>query len=266
MTPAFIEAVAVVGPGLGDWSRAVDVLRDPSTYLVDEVMVDASVAVTPNERRRTTPTIRLALQVLDQLVKRSSLDLSRAASIFATSWGDLQVIENILTALATPGIPVSPVQFHNMVHNAPAGYWSIGAGARRSSTSVTAGEGTFAAGLMDALVWVRSRKENVLYVCYDYPGPAIVNRYHPIGAPFAVAMALTAEPTGNSSCTVGIECGPERPETTMDHPDLERLRGGNPAARALPLLRAIATGAGGRVVLSSELGRSSVTIDVVPLH
>jgi hypothetical protein len=266
VNPAFVEAVAVVGPGLPDWCRTADVLRDPSAYLADEVAVEGAVSVMSNERRRTTVTIRLALQVLDQLTKGSSLDLSRVTSVFATSWGDLQVIENLLTALVTPGIPVSPVQFSNLVHNAPAGYWSIGAGARRSSTSVTAGEETFAAGLVDALVWVNCRNETVLYVCYDHPGPAIVDRYHPVGAPFAVALALTAEPTSNSCCTVEVELGPEQPETAMEHPDLERLRGGNPAARALPLLRAIATGTGGRVVLSSDSGRSSLVINVVPRH
>jgi hypothetical protein len=116
------------------------------------------------------------------------------------------------------------------------------------------------------LAWLRNRNDCVLYVCYDYPGPAIVNRYHPIDAPFAVAMALTAEHTDNSCCAVRIELIPEQPETLMEHPDLERLRGGNPAARALPVLRTIASGVGGRVILSSAAGRSSVAIDVVPLH
>jgi hypothetical protein len=265
MSPVFVESVAVLGPGLPDWSKAVTVLRDPSTYVAGDVLVDSSAPGAANERRRATPTIRLALQVLDQLARRSSLDLSRSVSVFATSWGDLQVIENMLTALATPGIPVSPVQFHNMVHNAPAGYWSIGTGGRYSSTSVTAGEVTFVAGLIDALVSVRTRQENVLYACYDYPGPALVDRYLPIGAPFAVAMALTAERIGNPCCAIDIERGLGQPETTMEHQDLERLRRCNPAARALPFLGAIAAG-GGRVVLSFEPGKPSVTVDVKPLH
>jgi hypothetical protein len=266
MNGVFVDAIAVVGPGLSDWSRTIAVLRDPSTYLADEVTVDASVAVTPNERRRTTPLIQLALEVLDQLRKRSVIDLSQMASVFATSWGDLQVIENMMNALVAPGIPVSPVQFHNMVHNAPAGYWSIGARARRSSTSLTGGEGTFAAGLADASAWVLSRSESVLFVCYDYPGPGIFNRYYPIGAPFAVAMVMTAERTENSCCALRLEIGCEQRVTTLEYPDLERLRNGNPAAHGLPLLRAIATGAGGRVVLPWAPGRSSVVIDVAPLH
>ena len=265
MTAAYVEAIAVIGPGLSDWESAAGALRDLSTYRADGIIADTAVGVPPNERRRTTPLIRLALGVLDQLAKRSSLDLSQAGSVFATSWGDLEVTENMMSALIAPGIPVSPVQFHNIVHNAPAGYWSIGARARKSSTSLTAGEGTFAAGLTDALAWVATRNEAVVFVCYDYPGPAIFDNYHPIHARFAVAMALTAERTDGSCCRVQIGYVPKALESVMAQPDLESLRTGNPAARALPLLAAIASGVGDRVVISSATGGSSVAIEVVPV-
>jgi|HubBroStandDraft_1064217.scaffolds.fasta_scaffold01230_6 hypothetical protein len=265
MTAAYVEAIAVIGPGLSDWEEAVGALRDPSTYRADGVIADAAIGVPPNERRRTTPLIRLTLGVLDQLAKRSALDLSQAASVFATSWGDMEVIQNMMNALIGPGIPVSPVQFHNMVHNAAAGFWSIGTRARKASTSLTAGERTFAAGLTDAVAWVATRNETVLFVCYDYPGPAIFNRYNPIDAQFAVAMALTAERTDRSCCRVQIGYIPETPESVMAQPDLESLRTGNPAARALPFLAAIANGVGDRVIVSSAAPGSSVAIDVVPV-
>jgi hypothetical protein len=210
--------------------------------------------------------IRLTLEVLAQLAKQSRLDLSQVASVFATSWGDLQVIENMMSALVAPGIPVSPVQFHNMVHNAPAGYWSIGVRAQRSSTSLTADEGTFAAGLIDALAWVKSRKESVLLVCYDCPGPEIYDRYQPIEAPFAMAMTLTAVATGESCCGLRLRIDEERPETTLSVPELERLRRGNPAARALTLLETIATRAERQVVLTLHPGATTLAVDLVPLH
>jgi Beta-ketoacyl synthase, N-terminal domain len=266
MSAAFIEAVAVVGSGLRDWDTAQSALRDPATYQPGQVVTDGSASMPPNERRRTTPVIRLVLEVMQQLQSRSGINLSNTASVFATSWGDLQVIENMMSSLVAPGIPVSPVQFHNMVHNAPAGYWSIGAGARSSSTSLTAGDGTFAAGLADAVAWVNSHDESVSYVCYEYPGPVIFENYSPIDAPFAVAMLLTAKRTERSGWSVALEIGPALPETTMEYPDLESLRRGNPAARSLPLLQATASGDRQSVVLSLAAGRSSVAIDVVPLH
>jgi hypothetical protein len=266
VSAAFIEAVAVVGPGLQDWDTAQSALRRPATYQPGQVVTEGSATMPPNERRRTTPVICLVLQVLQQLQRRSATDLSQTASVFATSWGDLQVIENMMSSLIAPGIPVSPVQFHNMVHNAPAGYWSIGARARSSSTSLTAGDGTFAAGLADAVALVNSQDESVSYVCYEHPGPAVFDNYSPINTPFAVAMLLTAKRTERSSWSVALEIGPAKPETTMEYPDLECLRRGNPAARSLPLLQATASGDGQRVILSLASGRSSVAIDVVPLH
>ncbi|MBR0701952.1 beta-ketoacyl synthase chain length factor [Bradyrhizobium diazoefficiens] len=267
MRTAFVEAVAVVGSGLQDWDMAQSALRDPSTYRPGQVMTDGSDTMPPNERRRTTPVIRLVLQVMQQLQSRSTIDLSRSASVFATSWGDLQVIENMMSSLIAPGIPVSPVQFHNMVHNAPAGYWSIGARARSSSTSLTAGDGTFAAGLADAVACANSHDDEcVSYVCYEHPGPAVFEDYSPINTPFAVAMLLTAKRTERSSCSVALEICPAMPETTMEYADLESLRRGNPAARSLPLLQATTRDDAQRVILSLATGKSSVAIDVVRLH
>lgn len=266
MSAVFVDAIAVIGPGLRDWDSASDVLRDPSTYASGQVVADSLTATPANERRRTTPLIRLPLEVMDQLQRRTVVDLSQTATIFATAWGDLQVIENMMRSLVAPGIPVSPVQFHNMVHNAPAGYWSIGAHAQGSSTSLTAGEETFVAGLTDALASVKSQNRSVLYVCYEYPGPGVFKPYSTVSEPFAVAMLLAPARTARSAWTLTMEIGVARQETTMAHPGLEDLRRSNPAARSLPLLQATATGARGLAVFSLLAGHSSVVIDVVPLH
>jgi hypothetical protein len=262
MNPAYVESLVVIGPGLTGWDETAAILRDPSAYVPQDVE-DVAIAMTPNERRRTTPVIRLALRALGQLTECSSLDLSKAASIFATSWGDLQVIDSILTTLTVPGIPVSPVQFHNVVHNTPAGYWSIASRARGSSTSVTAGEATFAAGLTDAMAALTVGEATVLFVCYDHPGPAILDRYHPVCSPFITAMALTAQPTGRYCCALRAEVVERRRETEMASSALEALRVGNAAARILPVLQAIAGGEGGRVYVTNP-GSSSLAIDVLP--
>jgi hypothetical protein len=52
-------------------------------------------------------------------------------------------------------------------------------------------------------------------------------------------------------------------EERMVNEDLERLRSANPAAGALPLLRALATGGGGRVVLPHVNGLQ-LAVDVEP--
>lgn len=266
MMTAFVELVAMVGPGLAGWREGAAILSDPETYVPAEVVLDNTGAMTANERRRTTPVIRLALQVLEQLSTQSSLAPSAATSVFATSWGDYQVIANVLSALTMPGVPVSPVHFHNIVHNTPAGYWSIGSGARGLSTSLSAADATLAAGLMEAFVCLSDADAPVLFVGYDHPLPPILDQFHAIEAPFAVAMMLSARRTKACRCALHLEIVPEQPLTRMAHADLERLRTGNPAARALPLLQAIALRARHRVILPSTIRGSCLAVDIVPVH
>jgi 3-oxoacyl-(acyl-carrier-protein) synthase len=175
MRPAFVESIAVIGPGLADWHEGQGVLREPSTYRVGPLSSDGAIALRGrHKRRRTTPVIRLALQVVDQLTRSSSLDLSKATSVFASAVGDLQGLDGVCTALAAPDASVSPLQFHNVIHNIPAGTWSRAAGATAPSTSLSAGDATFAAGLIEAIACLGQGGDGpVLLVCYDHPGPAV---------------------------------------------------------------------------------------------
>ena len=265
MKTAYVEAVAVIGPGLDDWHRAASVLRDPAAYMPGPVSLDNAGGMTANERRRTTPVIRLVLQVLEQLSAQSSLDLSSAMAIFATSWGDMKVVDTMLCTLPMPGSPVSPVHFHYSAHNTPAGYWSIGTGARGLSTSLTAADATVAAGLLESFVCLGDDDAPLLLVCYDHSLPAAWDQFYHIEGPFAAAMTLTSRRTEQSRCAMTLRLLPEQPETRMAHPALERLRLGNPAARTLPILQAMGMHAPCRVVLPSTIGRSSLAIDIEPL-
>ena len=266
MKTAYVEAVAVVGPGLVDWPQAASVLRDPAAYMPSSVRLDDAGGMTANERRRTTPLMRLVLQVLEQLSARSSLDLSSAMAIFASSWGDPKVVDMMLCTMPMPGAPVSPVHFHYCAHNMAAGYWSIGTGARGLSTSLTAADASVAAGIVEAFVCLDGDDDApLLLVCYDHPLPAPWDRFYRIEAPFAAAMTLTSRRTEQSRCAMTLTLLPEQPETRMAHPALERLRLGNPSARALPILQALAMPAPSRVVLPSTIGRSSLAVDIEPL-
>jgi hypothetical protein len=263
MKSMFVEAAAVLGPGLPDWEEGAAVLRNPAAYVAQDIPPEGSSSLSPNERRRTTPLIRLALRVVDQLARSSSLDLSKAVSVFASSDGDLQVIDGVCWALSLPGQPVSPMQFHNIVHNAPAGYWSLGARARAPSTSLTGRYATVSSGLLEAFTLLATGSSPVLFACCDHPGPYRVDKYRPRLAPFAIALALTPEPTRNYLCALRPSIVGETLETKMSVDELEALRRGNPTARALPLLRAIAMGTESRVVLS-YVGQSSLAVDVIP--
>ena len=85
---------------------------------------------------------------------------------------------------------VSPTRFHNSVHNAPAGYWSIATGARGPSTSLCAHESSFAAGLLEAAIQAHAEATRVLLIAYDLPHPFPLSAVAPVSAPFGVALLL----------------------------------------------------------------------------
>src|SRR5690606_38731424 len=62
---------------------------------------------------------------------------------------------------------ISPIKFHNSVHNAAAGYWSIGTGSLAPYTAISAHEYTFGAGLIEAAAQATCEQRPVLYVAFD---------------------------------------------------------------------------------------------------
>lgn len=265
MNEVFLESIEFVAPGLVNWRHSIPVLEGSVPYAAGEIMAEATLSMSESERRRSTRVIRLALQVVDQLAKQSRLDLSKTTSVFASSEGDLQVIDKVARALLLPNQPVSPVDFHNIVHNAPAGYWSIGAAAKGASTTVIAGDATFAAGYLEALGHLCVGATSVMFVCYDHPGPPVFNKYRPLSAPFAVAMMLTTDTAASHICAFRSEiiASDSASSDKLSDPALEQLRCSNPSARALPLLVAIARGEATRTKLP-YLNLRSVAIDVAP--
>jgi len=248
----YVAGIGVVMPGVENWQQAKQVLVDPVGY-------DSSAALAPmaknllpaNERRRTTRLIQMALHCGEDAVQNWQGDLASVfqgdlASVFASSCGDLEIVDKIMQALTLPARPVSPTQFHNSVHNAPAGYWSILSGSNAPSTSISAWDASFSAGLLEAATQVVTEHQHVLLVAYDYPPPARLTDKRQITAPFAVALLLMQEAHGPA---LKIELDRSVGESTLTDSSLESLRLANPAARSLPLMQLLAAGQGGEVNL-----------------
>jgi hypothetical protein len=162
---------------------------------------------------------------------------------------------------------VSPTRFTNSVHNAAAGYWHIAAGSRAPSTSLAAFDASFAAGLLEAVLQVCSGDAPVLLVACDVPYPEPLHAVRPVLDTFAVALLLapagecqSAHPVLHLRHTEAVSASPVTP---CDHAGLEAVRMGIPAARALPLLQAIAHGDAAQVVLDSLPG-AVLVVDVEP--
>jgi len=236
-----VESIGLTAPGMAGWEAAVPVLCGAAPLDATGVPAFKPNLLPPNERRRTTALIKLALQTAEDALARSRFALHELASVFASAEGDGEIVDRICTALTLPDHPVSPTHFHNSVHNAPAGYWAIAAGARRFSTSLAAGADTFATGLLEAAGVAVLERVPVLLLAYDYPLPPALAGHGYVDGVFAAAMVLTAdEVSGMARLELSLQEGTVAPPA-LSAP-LDALRAHNPAAAALPLLQVLARG------------------------
>lgn len=235
-----IRGVGLCGPGLAGWGASRAVLAGAQPYMPAPTGVPPSTLLPANERRRAVPTVKLALAVGAEAFAGSGLDPAETASVFASSGGDGDTIHEIMNTLASPERALSPTRFHNSVHNAAAGYWSIAAQSRAASTSLCCHDDSFAAGLLEAMAQVAVEQRDTVLMAYDMNYPFPLSELRPVIAPFAVALVLSASPGGLGGIELNLAPGASAPSPAP--PALEALRQGAPAARALPLLCALARG------------------------
>jgi lambda repressor-like predicted transcriptional regulator len=257
-----VEAVALCGPGLPDWPSSRLVLAGAAPYRPAPIVLDAPAQLSPAERRRAVPSVRLALGVAAAAVAQSGLDPKTLPAVFTSSGADGETIAAILSALATPEREVSPTRFHNSVHNAPSGYWGIAVQSREAVSSVSGYDASFAMGLLEAAVQTMTAGRPTLLVAYDLPYPHPLDSVRQIDASFGVAMILSPLPSNGALATLRLRIAGCHATSTCSDPCLEALRRGNPAARALPLLVRFA--AGGTECIGMDLSHGALEIDVEP--
>ena len=237
---------AVLGPGLPGWPAARAVLCGAAHYEFAAVPEPAPELLPANERRRASSSARWALTVGRHALGERLAEAGEIATVFASCGGDGPITHQICEVLASPERAVSPTAFHNSVHNAPAGYWSIATRSRAPSTSLCGHDGSFAAGLMEAATQVVAEGRSVLLVAYDLPYPEPMHLLWPI--PNAFAAALLLDPAGAEGINMAVELRAGAAQITWPSM-LPRELAANPAAHALALLEGLARGEPRRVAL-----------------
>lgn len=250
-----VRGVGVYGPGLSGWAQAGEVLAGRQPFGLAPISLPPAEALPPAERRRAGVAIKLAFAAGFDAVRQAGADASTLRSVFSSSGGDCDNCHAILETLASTDRAVSPTRFHNSVHNAPSGYWSIATACRATSTSLSAYDGSFAAGLLEAATQVVSSGESCLLLAYDSPYPGPLGAVRSIPHPFGVGMVLSADPAPGTLATLVLTPGRQAPTRMADGP-LETMRQGVPAARCLPLLQCLAQGRHERLTLEYLDGMS----------
>lgn len=259
----FVEAVGLAAPGLNNWQESLPVLRGQQDYQPSALERYKPEQLPPNERRRATDLVRMAFRVCEDLLRDQPADVRQCATVFASSGGDYPIIDQICKALCENERLVSPTQFHNSVHNSAAGYWSIATGSRAPSTSISAYDDSFGAGLVEAAgVCVIEQLPTILAV-YDIKPPEPLQSKRPISQDFGVALLLTPTASARSLAQLTIKTAAHADGTPVQVAALETLRLSNPAARSLPLLEFIARQQPGYVLLAAN-NNPALTIEVKP--
>ncbi|AOX19098.1 beta-ketoacyl synthase chain length factor [Kozakia baliensis] len=256
-----VTGISVWGPGLEGWARARAVLRGEEPHEETERPLPVPPFLAPNERRRTSAVVRLALEIAREACAQAQCDGATLSAVFSSSNGDGAVLDSILHALCTPGEDVSPTQFHNSVHNAPAGYWTIGQNSIQPATAIGLYDGSFGGGLLKAAAEAVVEGKPVLLCVYDRPVPGPIGTVRHTQHNFGVGLVLDPISGKGTNLEFHFDPRPCAGDWPRD-PALRRIAEHNPAARSLPLLTLLAQGVPGN--LRVDCGAGHLVLSVQP--
>jgi len=234
----YVNGISVVAPGMEESNDFHGILKGNVNWSPIELSRMMPSTLPANEARRTTTVIRLALKVIEKIECSSNTSM-----VFASSEGDLDITDKICKALATEEKMVSPTLFHNSVHNAPAGYFSIAADMKTPSISLSAGDNTFSAGLIEAATQVLVESNDVLLVTYDNVTPEDLDGFRHFDYPVGIALLLSTSEQSNTMGSIDVSVISERVDITQCfNNSLEAVRVGNPIGLGLPLVESLVKG------------------------
>lgn len=243
----YVAGVGLWSPQLADFAALQSLLA--GAMPVPPPARPAAAMLPPNERRRAPESVLLAIEVAGQAVAMSGRDAAALACVFASSHGDQPITDYMCATLALAPAELSPIRFHNSVHNAAVGYWTIATDCHAPSTAVAAQRASFGAGLLEAVSQVLAEQRAVLLVCSDTAGSGPLLEVTGCCQPFGCALVLTPARGSTTLARLDLQLTPARPDSALDEP-LAGWRDGNPSAASLSLL-ALLTRAKGRCQLAT---------------
>lgn len=260
-----MNALQVHVDGIGLWSAhwpRFSALRDQlagQAIALSERARPAAERLPANERRRAPESVLLAIEVAGQAIDMSGADQTQLACIFASAHGDHVITDYMCETLARAPTELSPTRFHNSVHNAPAGYWTIAIGCHAPSTAICAGHTSFGAALLEAAAQVQVDQRSALLVCSDIAGSGALNELTGCRQSFGCALVLSPGQSDRSLASLELRVVAGEPQAVAQPAAaLTDWYADNASARALPLLMLLATN-GGRAALTLA---SSTHLDV----
>lgn len=245
----YIEGIGFWASRLPGWEAARAILRGEAVAPATAQTRPAPALLPPAERRRAPDTVAVSLEVATRACEMAKRDPKLMPSVFASTHGDLAISDAICDTLAKTPSLTSPTKFHNSVHNAAAGYWTIATGCLRPYTSVSGYTFTFGEGLLEAASQALSEDGPVLYVAFDIEARGPVGTMQPSRGVFAGALVLCAKAGERAvaQLTFELSAGDRLKPTEARAPNAALVEG-NAMSNGLPLFEALADAAERQVV------------------
>jgi len=234
-----INGIGISSRGFQNWDEfqtvSATLAADAATW-----NVPSPSQIPGRERRRAPSLVKLAVEVAHQACDMSGIDKTEVASVFCSAMGDSEIATYICQTLAGPAKVLSPTKFHNSVHNAPAGYWSISAENRAPSSSVAGSRYSFPVALLEASVLATAECRPVLLVAADIQVRGPYERVYPIENPFGAGLLIQNQAIDAAGWSITLEYRSGRVDwPALNNSFLQELSETNPAARCLSLIEAM---------------------------
>ncbi len=259
----FVQGLGAFGPGFENWPDLQGIFAgqaaNPSAAKAPKPAV-----IPANERRRAPLAVRIAVETASQAVAMSPIPATDAACVFVSGLGDTDLTDYMCRVLAGDDKQLSPTKFHNSVHNAAAGYWTIASGCQQPANSVAGLDNSVSVALLEAAVHCTTEQRPVLLAFYDTPTSAVLTTLFSNAEAFGLAILLT--PDDQTGMATELQCATvsqpaQWPDLACD--TLSQLYQTNPAAKALALAAALELDCASVITLPLSAG-SALKLQVTP--
>ena len=236
--------------GYGVWFAGIDgpdafgaaLLKEQKTgaapMSAEEFAAPRPAAIPARERRRAGLLINLAVEVAHQACEQAGVDKSSVPSVFTSAMGDTAVTDYMCRKLTQPEKLLSPTRFHNSVHNAASGYWTISAENRAPSSFVGGFRESFGAALLEAASQAHAFNAPVLLVAYDIANDTPFQDIQAVDETLGLALVVTdgKENQTRFGSALARYCTDSAPPSKPRSNWLAEFAGKNPLGGALALL------------------------------
>ena len=258
-----VEGIGFWASGLPDW-EAARAFAAGRRLPANAPMKPSPQLLAPNERRRAPDSVALALDVAHAACAMAGRDPRTLASVFASTHGDLAVTDYICDTLAAAPETLSPTKFHNSVHNAAAGYWTIGTHCMAATTAISAYDCSFAQGLLEAATQSHAAGTPILLVAYDGESRGALTEISHSKGLLAAALVVNADSghdfgVGDAARTLQLSLLADA--ASIADGALHARYARNAMAPMLPLLEALASRCAASIMLRAS-PRQSLRVDV----